>query len=1341
MGMPGLPKNKRVLSPTFLFPGVAIVLIASGFLVYYFPFTARQESILDALAFRSLNSVADQLEKTTANYASAVAQASKTQDPWAFLDTQVSGLDAVQNCGQRPGGIPGAEPLTVRKHSERGRYHLRVRFHGGADICGQFALEDVIARLLRAVPKDLFDAVAVTDKDGEVLSQSGGSGLRLVRLDAVLPSAASAKERGGDREPGAQTFSSASLSSRLSHMQLAGSEYRVYIVPVRLPLLDEEAGKESARLAISGFIHRARFQKQIRSIPGNLVWGGLVAVLFVVVGTWPLLSFTKMRGTERIPRRTGLYYVLSMMMAVALGILLALHLAYVSDYESTEEQLTRLAAGIDDHLGSELDQALKTMDALMRTAQYDSAPIRRIKSADEPLPNYCTDLLTSPELAGALARYPYLDQVLWTDEQGFQQMKWTVQKRVKPQTQMTAYTHFQETARGSLWRLHDRGAYSGRFRLDSEYSPNTGEALAFISVPVSRQPAFPGKVKPPAICRFSPAEPGAVGGPALAQAKTVTPLLSLTQPVLPAGFGFAVVDTERDGLVLFHSLDAKNLRENFFDETGERGKIRAAATAGRPVFLNAMYLGRLHRLLAKPIQSIEGSPLSLIVFRDLSTPDTQHLHTVVLSAVLTISFYALLMMIGMMFIRLPDYPPAWTWPRESRRAHYRHVIVSLAVVCYGFYRLIFEATDAELLATVAVIPVISLFLVVYKLRGKNHFVLLGSVVLLCLLALATYYTGPKSSVHAYRYISIVSLISGAFVFLSLRSVTQWFRRLERFPLLSRLGMRNEFALAGTCLLVVVAVLPCVAFYKLSRDFQENVFTRESELLVQQAIERREARVKEWYSKVDLAGNADTESARLIRWLFLWRRLNSQALDRYEAVFLSSRPGQRFYYRTHEGHHEGGGAPEARVSGPPARIENTLPRPLIWIAERLPLEGSPLPRLLARSASHGRGWMWTLDGTNRLRMRESTEQDSLSDTPETAGLPKFLSGDPAYHLHDVVSELRPLPDGGGRAALALVALGAILFTLIRLTVDRLFLLSYQGGKSWPAMPADPSAPLPAKLILIGLPLSGKTNWLTQRSDVHVVNMPEYLSGDPAKFDLTAAAQKDIVALDHFEYRFFNRETRLRDLELLEKLVFTLKKNVVIITSVDPVFHVEAAGRSASGEDLAPGHDLDRWAKILAGFEIRRLPGSRDDPPRSYYPLLWATCTRLEKVALYQIAKDGWANYRNDLALEHLRKRGLIRRCPAFEINPPAFRDYIRDGVAGEERAQWLQQEGTSVWDGLRATLVILLGGILGAVLFLNDKEWLGALTSIVTVMGPVTKLVSGLRGTSSGAAALPGEEAA
>ena len=90
----------------------------------------------------------------------------------------------------------------------------------------------------------------------------------------------------------------------------------------------------------------------------------VLAILLVIVATWPLLKFSTMRLTERVPRNAGLYYALSATATIVMLIVLMIDLRYEFFDPETDTNLKNLELAIDRNLGQELTQALRALNGI-----------------------------------------------------------------------------------------------------------------------------------------------------------------------------------------------------------------------------------------------------------------------------------------------------------------------------------------------------------------------------------------------------------------------------------------------------------------------------------------------------------------------------------------------------------------------------------------------------------------------------------------------------------------------------------------------------------------------------------------------------------------------------------------------------------------------------------------------------------------------------------------------------------------------------------------------------------------------------------------------------------------
>jgi hypothetical protein len=102
----------------------------------------------------------------------------------------------------------------------------------------------------------------------------------------------------------------------------------------------------------------------------------------------------------------------------------------------------------------------------------------------------------------------------------------------------------------------------------------------------------------------------------------------------------------------------------------------------------------------------------------------------------------------------------------------------------------------------------------------------------------------------------------------------------------------------------------------------------------------------------------------------------------------------------------------------------------------------------------------------------------------------------------------------------------------------------------------------------------------------------------------------------------------------------------------------------------------------------------DRAATYYRVLWSGLTAGERLALYQLALDGWANPKNTAALQQLENKLLITRAPMYRIMNVSFRRFVASPEHGDEIEQWENQGKQSTWRVLKLFMmgVVLVAGV-------------------------------------------------
>jgi hypothetical protein len=118
---------------------------------------------------------------------------------------------------------------------------------------------------------------------------------------------------------------------------------------------------------------------------------------------------------------------------------------------------------------------------------------------------------------------------------------------------------------------------------------------------------------------------------------------SFFAPVLPHGFGFAVID-DYSGGVYYHSNDQRSLLENFYIETDRSSRLIAAVQSRSSQFVSGIYNAQPHRFHVAPLK---GTPWSLVVFYDLSGIEILNLRSVLVSLVYSVAVVVLWVLVAL----------------------------------------------------------------------------------------------------------------------------------------------------------------------------------------------------------------------------------------------------------------------------------------------------------------------------------------------------------------------------------------------------------------------------------------------------------------------------------------------------------------------------------------------------------------------------------------------------------------------------------------------------------------------------------------------------------------------
>ena len=135
---------------------------------------------------------------------------------------------------------------------------------------------------------------------------------------------------------------------------------------------------------------------------------------------------------------------------------------------------------------------------------------------------------------------------------------------------------------------------------------------------------------------------------------------------------------------------------------------------------------------------------------------------------------------------------------------------------------------------------------------------------------------------------------------------------------------------------------------------------------------------------------------------------------------------------------------------------------------------------------------------------------------------------------------------------------------------------------------------------------------------------------------------------------------------------------------------------------------------------------------FYHRLWASCSKVEKFVLYDLAKDGYVNTLNKEPIYRLCQKGLITCQGSLNIMNESFRNFIHNNMEPElikEIDKNVAERGR--WNKFRAPLIIALIAV-GAFIFVTQEEVfsksIAFLTTILTVIPALLRFIPSSKNT-------------
>jgi hypothetical protein len=745
-----------VKPPTsWVLPLITAVVLASAFCLYYFVYVKARREYLANRNFRSLAVLGDQIQAMVSIHGSILEFIAdladrKNQDLKRFVvirpedqskDPAERDQDALKDYVKylAPGfelttyprpPTPGSRLETQRRN---GNWELLLTAHrhkgSQTDYVGSLELSRVLKPLVGSLP---FDDILLVSGKGTIVFQSNKIGPQFTTLTALLqaqPVDAETKptDSAADAHPGVtsgsddQETSGRAVSQNGDHswrirskyltdVELAGTRYKLFLQPVLVDVFTDAPNQDepAQEWVLCGLTPAKTLEWEALSISSTfMVW--LTALFLVIFMGAPVLKILFINRREHLRLRELGFLAFLLVWLTSVFTLSGLNAVGFPLNDDTEKQLDQLGTRLSKNIYHELREMRRQLlesctSSDLRDDLISAAPLKSAQPDRKIIRSFSGNAGVAPPPRPSKREiypkiYPYLNNVFWTDDDGQQIVKWSPSRYLTPMIDVSQ----------SRLSTGPKSTYlDGRappFHFDAITPPNKLEFLAGLTMTT-------GDCNPALLTKDIRGD--ASSGSAFLTAQPV----SLIDPILPFGYGFALVD--ETGLVLFHGDKTKNLHENFLQESDWSKQLRAAMFGhSTQRSLTVKYLGNDYQMRVMSVMGVSQAPWSLIVFRDLTWVRTLSLQSMTMASTLLLIILlvpAILVAIWYL-VRQPKFAAEWLWPNQVRLSTYIYQIVIYTSLIILFLFLGFTDSSEQNVIACAALPYTALLLTAWCIRA------------------------------------------------------------------------------------------------------------------------------------------------------------------------------------------------------------------------------------------------------------------------------------------------------------------------------------------------------------------------------------------------------------------------------------------------------------------------------------------------------------------------------------------------------------------------------------------------------------------------------------------------
>lgn len=1099
-------------------------------------------------------------------------------------------------------------------------------------------------------------------------------------------------------ENGFKKFKSDTLKNRIFHsngindFDIAGLSYRAYTHSFKFSAAQKalfnkvqnpaENGLKPIRkiiASISGdwtvlaFVPQDTFTREITRVN---IWFIIILtiVIFIIMACLPLLKLLLAGEVELIKARDAFLATVSIFLGTPLVFVVIFSLFEYLDFytEESENNLEYYNAEITEEFESEVDSLTSLLD------RFDSVFSKfegDFGHSSKGIKGY----------SGGLVAYPYYNEATLINTRkpkhdlGEQLIQFVPgEKDTKDRlSNFKERDYYKRADKGRLWNNNGKEIY-----IESVVSWLTGLREAVISKKsVSHEPHV------------------------LAISSN---LGSVFDVILPRPYFFSIIDG--DGEVLFHSIETRNVNENFLDELelSEKRLLRAHMKSGQSTFFGSTYWGDRIRGFMKPMDHL---PLYVITYYEMN--DTRLFISEVMSttliyfligifglACLSVVTYSIVK-IKCRFLKIKIYAYQWVRPESDKQQKYSllinaFVVISLVLIA----RLLWSGTYPASYALEICIPAIS-FYFVFNILGpwsddkSQEIKLLIQTLVLVLIEFSIFWVLEEVNLYSLLVIVLTIILGASFL-----TKKNWSNKIKfrlEGPLLrwmykaaaeeedNQIEYMNTYKVFVLVWILSSFILPITVIF-----FKANI---DQEVLWNRFVQLNQA--QDFTSKMDKAMNEkfkDFQPESLKELLIQ----NTIIKGNYDFHLKDKSQFNAFEYDQ---------------------------RPINWRKAFRPFYGETSYYLSALLVD--------IDPDKSGKQFHSTWY-SVGNTHylQYANLHSTLPNYDLFEVNDVLNVgFHPQSELAVVFVIVCVLLVVTLWFLISSVLDALFAFKYYHISKHSSHPNIETIFNKDDKDIIYIVLSpGRSMDITvdaEKIELKLGATTQKIEDILEQLSDVRSSNKKAILLSYY-YPSFILLNYLKVLKagkkegLIEELVREFGKIPQYIFG-----YSEDTKKSSSNEFLSnylsksTFKELETHEKlIISENEIMK----DESIGFSHFYHLWHTLSDREKYSLYDLSIDGFLNTKSTKAITNLMYKGIIYWKDGLRVFHPAFRNFILANVAKDYGKQLVKEIGKkSTWASLSVVIYILILAALFFVAF-SEPAFFSDFNTFITVAAGIVTVV-------------------